>query len=159
MERCREVSTERRDEAMGVVWGVVIVVLSGVCWGGQVISVVAPDTAARWGLQEAERDVDPAFAADGRGEALWDLVTLWTMPLAGVLLVLDNPSWPYFGLVGGGTYLYFAGRGVTARVVMRRRGIRIGSADNVRIGLLALTVWGLMAVITIVAAVVALEAA
>ena len=48
-----------------------------------------------------------------RGEAIWDSVTLWTLPLAGVLLLLNNPLWVYFGLVGGGMYLYFAGRGLS----------------------------------------------
>jgi len=32
------------------------------------------------------------------------------MVTAGVLLIVDSPAWPYFGLVGGGTYIHFAGR-------------------------------------------------
>ena len=54
-------------------------------------------------------------------------------------------------------YAYVAGRGIFARTVLRHGGIRIGSAQNVRIGFVALWLWGLMALITIIAAVAALE--
>ena len=49
---------------------------------------------------------DPAFHADVRGEAFWDMAILWTLPVAGMLLVVNSPLWAYFGLVGGGTYLF-----------------------------------------------------
>ena len=39
---------------------------------------------------------------------------------------------------------------------MERRGYRIGALQNVRVGYVFLTVWGVMALITIIAAVVAL---
>ena len=38
------------------------------------------------GLTETQADVDPAFNADIRGEAIWDTAVLWTLPLAGLLL-------------------------------------------------------------------------
>ena len=94
------------------------------------------------------------FWLDSRGEALWDVVILWTMPVAGGLLIVDHGWWPYFGLVGGGSYLYFAGRGIAVRRLLRRGGVRIGSEANVRVGLAALAIWGVMALVTIVAAVV-----
>ncbi len=107
---------------MGMAWGFVVVALSVVCWGGQAVSWLAPATAVRFSLAEGEDTVDPTFFADVRGEALWDTLTLWTMPVAGVLLIADNAAWTYFGLVGGAMYLYFAGRGVFTRITMRRRG-------------------------------------
>lgn len=144
-------------EAMGTVWGFVVVALSIVCWGGQALSWLAPASAERFSLTEAEDSVDPAFYADGQGEALWDTLTLWTMPLAGVLLIADNAAWTYFGLAGGAMYVYFAGRGVAARIAMRRSGVRIGSQQNVALGLVFLSVWGVMGLATIVAAVVSLR--
>ena len=143
-------------EPMGVAWGFVVVALSIVCWGGQALSLLAPATAVRFSLTEPEDSVDEAFFADVRGEALWDTLTLWTMPVAGVLLIGGNAAWPYFGLVGGAMYLYFAGRGVATRTVMRRRGVRIGNQQNVTLGLVFLSVWGVMGLATIVAAVVSL---
>ena len=141
---------------MNVAWGAVLGVLSLLCWGGQVLSWLAPKQATRLGLVEAEDDVEPAYWADIRGEAAWDAMTLWTMAVAGVLLVIDADAWAYFGMVGGGMYLYFAGRGILTRLEMRRRGFRVGAARNVKVGYLFLTIWGAMAAVTMVAASVAL---
>jgi hypothetical protein len=128
--------------------------LSLLCWGGQVIVLVAPERATRLGLIEDEAEVEAAFQADARGEALWDVATLWSMVVAGVLLAVGAEAWAYFGLAGGGAYLYFAGRGVVVRRTMVNRGLKIGTPENVRVGIIALVVWGVMAAVTIAAAVV-----
>jgi hypothetical protein len=57
-----------------------------------------------WGLNETEGEVDPAFYADVRGEAIWDSFILWRLPAAGILLMWSSLLWPYFGLAGGGMY-------------------------------------------------------
>ncbi len=142
---------------MSVLWGAIVVVLSLLSWGGQALSWWAPTIAVRWKLLEAEDDVDPAFWADARAEALWDTLTLWTMVVAGALLIADVYAWIYFGLVGGGMYLYFGGRGIFARVALARRGLRIGSPENVRLGYVFSAVWAAMALVTIVAAIASLE--
>ena len=143
---------------MKVVWGIVVVVLSLLAWGGQTMAWLAPATAVKLTLMEAEADVEPAYWADIRGEARWDFLTLWTLVVAGFLLTLDNPGWAYFGLVGGGMYVYFAGRGILARLELRHRGFRIGSPSSVKWGLAMLVIWGVMGLITIIAAVRALPA-
>lgn len=84
----------------GLVWGILLTALSLPAWGGQVIAWRAPAAAQRLGLMEAQDSVEPAFWADVRGEAAWDSLTLWTMPVAGGLLVAGSPGWTYFGLVG-----------------------------------------------------------
>ena len=142
---------------MGILWGLVVVALSLLCWGGQVISWFAPATAVRLTLMEAEDTVEPTYFADVRGEALWDTLTLWTTLIAGVLLILDVSAWAYFGLVGGGMYVYFAGRGIVTRRAMQQRGYRVGAAQNVKVGYLLLSIWGVMGLITIAAAVIALS--
>jgi hypothetical protein len=142
---------------MSVLWGAVVVLLSLLSWGGQALSWLAPTIAVRWKLMEAEDDVEPTFWADVRAEALWDTLTLWTMVVAGVLLIADVNAWAYFGLVGGGMYLYFGGRGILARATMARRGLRIGSPQNVRLGYIFSAVWAAMAILSIVAAVVSIE--
>ncbi|MDH3307189.1 MAG: hypothetical protein OEO77_06695 [Acidimicrobiia bacterium] len=142
---------------MNVIWGIVVVALSLVAWAGQTLSWFAPSTAVRWQLMEVEDDVEPTFWADIRAEALWDAMTLWVMVAAGVLLIADAAAWPYFGLVGGGMYLYFGGRGISARIAMTRRGFRVGTPENLRTGVIFLAVWGAMALITIVVAIAALE--
>jgi hypothetical protein len=141
---------------MGVVWGIVVLVLSLLCWGGQTVSWFAPTKAAELTLTEAEGAVEPTYWADIRGEALWDFLTLWTLVVAGMLLILDSPAWAYFGLVGGGMYVYFAGRGVLTRLEMQRRGFRIGTAQSVRAAYILLPIWGVVGLMTIIAAAVAL---
>jgi hypothetical protein len=143
---------------MHVVWGIVVVALSLLAWGGQFVSWLAPDLAARLSLMEEEDTVEPTYWADIRGEAPLDAVTLWTMVVAGVLLILNVSAWAYFGLVGGGMYVYFAGRGVFTRIALRRRGFRVGAPQNLKLGYIMLAVWGLMGLITIAAAVIALPA-
>ena len=140
---------------MGIAWGVVVATLSLLAWGGQTVSLFAPETAARLTLAEAEEDVDPAFWADVRGEAMWDFLTLWTLVVAGVLLVVDAAAWPFFGIAGGAVYVYFAGRGVLARRELQRRGLRIGSAASVKTAYIMLPVWGVAGLVTLIAGVVA----
>ena len=141
---------------MHIIWGVILLIISSIGYFGQAITAFWPGTATRLGLAEPEADVDPTFYADVRGEAYWDTAILWTLPVAGVLLVLNNPVWVYFGLVGGGMYLYFAGRGIVVRRVMQRRGIRVGMPETLKVAYVFLALWGLAAVITIVMALAAL---
>ncbi len=141
---------------MNVLTGIVIIALSLLAWGGQTVAWLAPAVATRYGLIESEDDVEPVFWADIRGEAAWDALTLWTMAVAGLLLTFDEPSWAYFGLVGGGMYLYFAGRGIFTRLAMLRRGHRIGAPAGVRVGLIFLGAWGVMAIAVIIGAAAAL---
>jgi len=135
-----------------MIWGIILTLLSAIAYFGQVVATFWPGTASRLGLTEPEQEVDPAFYADVRGEAFWDVLTLWTLPLAGLLLILDHPLWPYFGLIGGGMYLYFAGRGIFVRRELQRRHIRIGNAETLKVAYALLTLWGLSAVITIILA-------
>jgi hypothetical protein len=136
-----------------LIWGIVIVVLGLLAWGGQTLTWLSPVTATRLSLVEAEDSVEAVYWADIRGEALWDLLTLWTLVAAGILLIVGHSAWAYLGLVGGGIYIYFAGRGIVTRLELRRRGFRIGEAASVRLGLVMLGVWGIAGLVTVVAAV------
>jgi hypothetical protein len=69
---------------------------------------------------------------------------------------VDATAWAYFGLIGGGIYLYFAGRGIVTRTVMQQRSIRIGTPQSVKAAYALLSVWAVTAIITIAAAIVAL---
>lgn len=140
-----------------IVWGTVLIVFTFVlCWLAQVVNALFPDYAIRMGLNEDESDVDPTFFADTRGEAIWDAITLWPLPLAGILLLMNNPHWAYFGLIGGGVYLYFAGRGILVRWVMQRRGIQIGKPASLKLYFNFLVIWGLIGLTTIILALNAL---
>jgi len=104
---------------MQVFWGAILIIFTLiVCWMGQIITTFLPKLAVKMQLLEPESEIDPTFYADVRGEAIWDSLILWTLPVAGILLILNNGLWAYFGLVGSGSYLYFAGRGIATRLVM-----------------------------------------
>ncbi len=134
---------------MNLIWGIILVVFTLPCWLGQAIAFLAPRTAAKWGMSEHESEVDPVFWADVRGESIWDTMILWTLPAAGILLLLNQSPWAYFGLVGGGMYLYFAGRGILTRLALLRRNIRIGAPGKQKVFFVFLSLWGLIALITI----------
>ena len=141
---------------MQIFLGIMVAALSLLCWGGQAIVWFAPATGAKLGLSETEADVEPAFWADVRGEALWDFLTLWTLVVAGGLIALDHGAWRYFGLIGGAMYVYFAGRGILTRVEMQRRGLRVGSTQSLKVVFTFLTIWGLMGLVMVIASFVSL---
>ena len=139
---------------MHVFWGVILIIFTMVvCWLGQTISALSPKFAVKLGLTEQESEVGTTFYADVRGEAIWDSLILWTLPVAGILLILNNGMWAYFGSVGGGSYLYFAGRGIATRLVMQRRGIRIGALGTLKLFYTFLACWLLIALVTIIMAI------
>ena len=127
---------------MDVFSGIVLLVLGLFAWGGQTWSFLAPSSAQALKLSESMESVEPVFWADIRGEAAWDALTLWTLPVAGALLLFEQSQWAYFGLVGGGIYVYFAGRGIFTRIEMLRNDFRVGEASSVRLGLVMLAIWG-----------------
>lgn len=137
---------------MNIAWGLVLIVLGLLAWGGQTLSWVAPDLASRLGLTEEAATTEPAFYADVRGEAIWDAFTLWTLPLAGILLLVDSSAWPAWGLIAGSVYIYFGGRGVLARRELAKRKLRAGSASELRAAFVMLPVWAIAGLITVIAA-------
>jgi hypothetical protein len=142
---------------MNLIWGLILIIFTLiVCWVAQVINAFSPKLAARLGVAEPESDVDPTFFVDGRGEAIWDALILWTLPVAGILLIVNSPLWAYLGLIGGGMYLYFAGRMVVVRLALQRHRIQIGKPGMVKLYNVVLILWGLIAVVTIIMAVAAL---
>ena len=143
---------------MDIIWAILIIVFGLIGWGGQVLSTLTPKFAKKLGLIEPEADTDQAFYADARGEAKWDSITLWTLPLAGIFIILNSPLWIYFGMVGGSMYLYFAGRAVFTRLELKQRGVRIGNPELLKVYFIFVTLWGLIGLATVVKAVNALSA-
>ncbi len=137
---------------MNIVWGIFLTLLGLIGWCGQVITMLSPKLAAKLGVAESESEVDPAFAADFRAEATWDSFILWILPVAGILLALNNPFWVYFGLVGGSIYLYFSGRGIMQRIFMSRKNIKIGTPANLKTAYIFCGLWGISGLITIIMA-------
>ncbi len=142
---------------MTTLWGIVVVALAVLAWMGQLISWLAPDTAVRLSVMESEDSVEPSFYADVKGEAMWDAFTLWTLVVAGILLLVGNDWWTYFGLVGGGMFVYFAGRGIASRRSIQQAGFSVGHPKTVMQAYVFLTLWGVVGLITVIAAINSLQ--
>ncbi len=138
---------------MNFIWGVILISITLKCWIGQIIIAFSPKVAAKIRIIEPESDLNPTFFTNMRGEAIWDAISLWTLPVAGMLLIINNNLWTYFGLIGGGMYLYFVGRTITSNLTLQRNKINIGKSKKLKVKLMILTLWGFAAVITIIMAV------
>lgn len=138
---------------MNLIWGIILVSVTLKVWIGQIIIAIAPKIAEKINIIEAETDVDKTYFLDMQGAAVWDSISLWTLPVAGILLILNNNLWVYFGLIGGGMYLYFVGRAISSNLTLHRNAVNIGRVKKLKIKLLILTLWAIIAIVTITMAV------
>ena len=109
---------------MYLIWGIILVSITLKCWVGQIIIAFSPKIAAKINIFGDESDLNQTYFLDMRGSAIWDALSLWTLPIAGILLILNNSLWAYFGLIGGGMYLYFVGRSIVSHLTMQRHGVK-----------------------------------
>jgi len=127
--------------------GIAIVIAGLICWAGQTLSYLAPGFATRFGLLEQKEEMDETlYIIEAKALCLNDMLLTWTLPLSGVLLLLDNPFWPYLGLIGGGIYLYFSGLIVFSRIYLGHEGKKVGALSNVRVAYVFALVWVLASV-------------
>jgi hypothetical protein len=138
---------------MHIVWGAVIALLPLLVLGGQTASLLTPRRRPR--PADTSTRHAPGYVVGIRREAPLDAVTLWTMVVAGVLLIFDVSAWAYFGLVGGGMYVYFGGRGLLNNVAVQREGVPVSDRKSQAISYLILASWAVVGLATIVAAMVA----
>jgi hypothetical protein len=137
---------------MNLIWGIILVSVTLKVWIGQIIISFSPKIAEKINIIEPESNVDKTFFLDMRGSAVWDAIILWTLPFPGILLIINNSLWTYFGLIGGGMYLYFVGRTIVSNLSLHRNEINIGRSKKLKVKLLILTLWGIVALVTIIMA-------
>lgn len=105
---------------------------------GQLVSSVDFQLAQRLGLQERDEETGPLYRRLELNTARWDLFVLWTLPLAGVLMLVGHAWWPYAALVARGVHVDAGGRETAKVLGLRAQGVRIGSAREVRLALVLL---------------------
>lgn len=116
---------------------------------GQLISVASFSLAQRLGLQESPEYADPLSSLLELWAARWDLLWLWTLPAAGILMLMNHWLWPYAALIGGGAFVDAGGREAVKMSALRRGGVRTGSQreHSLAIGVFTyLVVTGLLAI-------------
>lgn len=111
-------------------------ILSAMAWmlyAGQIISAVNFKLAQRWGLQESSDGTDALASHLELWTARWDLAWLWTLPMAGTLMLVDHIWWPYAAMIGGAAAIDTGGREAVKVVGLRRRGVRVGTVGRRRL--------------------------
>lgn len=123
---------------------------------GQLISVVNLRLAQRLGLQEKPDGVDPLYVTLELWTARWDLWWVWTLPAAGILMLMDHAWWPYAAMIGGGAYVDTGGREAAKVLGLRQQSVRTGTPAEQRTGMIlfgSFLVIGGLAIVTGLAAV------
>ncbi len=100
---------------------------------GQLISVANFGLAQRLGLQESSAHADALSSHLELWAARWDLVWLWTLPAAGILMLIDHGWWPYAAMIGGGAFVDAGGREAAKVLGLRGQGVRVGSQREQRL--------------------------
>ena len=113
---------------MEITIGIVVIIVGLIGWIGQSLAVFALPTAVKLGVFEPEEDVERGMWLIERfSQGVMDVLLTWMLPLAGMLMILDHILWPILALIGGGVYLYFPGVFIITRIVLKKRGLKIGS--------------------------------
>ena len=100
---------------------------------GQLLSVIDFKMAQRLGLQERPATTDPIIEPLELWTARWDLCWLWTLPAAGILMLIDHAWWPLAAMIGGGAFVDTGGREAAKNLGLRQHGVQTGSPGENRI--------------------------
>ena len=101
-----------------VLWGILLTSATLKCWIAQILIAFSPKIALQ--LKLLPKDLSKEEKKHKRTQAQWDTLSLWVLPAAGILLIIQNKSWYLAGLLGSGIYIYFAGRGIVTNRTLSR---------------------------------------
>ena len=118
---------------MQLALGIVCIFLGIFGWLGQFVSAVNFRLAQKLGLQEAGEHTDILYQRLERNTASWDSVSLWTLPVTGILMLLNHALWPILALVAGGIHIDTVGRESAKLLGLNAEGVRIGTVTNKKI--------------------------
>lgn len=135
---------------MTIAIGILSVAIIGFLYTGQAISVTNLGLAQRLGLQERPEHADPLFTSLEIWTARWDLVTLWVLPVAGIMMLVDHSWWPYVAMIGGGIAADTGGREIVKYLGLQQQGVRIGTTTERRL------LFGVMVVLSLVGVLMAI---
>ena len=112
---------------------VIIGVLCTSLWllyAGQVVSALNYKLAVRLRLQDSEGDPNDVTRRLERWTARFDVLLLWTLPTAGVFMLIDHSWWPYAAIIGGGVYIDGLGRYMFTVLGLREQGAWTGTPSD-----------------------------
>ncbi len=136
---------------MITVIGIVVIFVGLIAWAGQSLAFIAPNLATKLGVLEPREDMDETlYIFETKALGLNDMLLTWTLPLAGTLMLLGNPMWPYFGLIGGGIFLYFSGMIIFSRYYLKRSGIMVGGPSSEKAAYIMSGAWIIASILMII---------
>ena len=122
--------------------GIIVIIVGLLVYVGQSLSFLAPELATKIGLNDPEEEMDQSlYIIETKANGLSDMLLTWTLPLAGLLMILDHVSWPYFALVGGGIYIYFALLTIFCRLYLKKAGKKVGSPSSEKAAYIFSVIW------------------
>ncbi|MBU0514524.1 MAG: hypothetical protein KJ621_07095 [Proteobacteria bacterium] len=130
---------------MRITLGIVCLAFGTFGWLGQMVSAVNFPLAQKLGLQEKGDHTDEIFQRAEQNTARWDFFVLWTLILAGILMLINNHWWPYVSLIAGGIYLDTAGREAAKFLSLKQSNVRIGSSKDLKIAAFFFSLMALIA--------------
>jgi hypothetical protein len=125
---------------MRIALSLICILFGAFGWVAQFVSAIHYPLAQRLGLQEKTEGTDALFRIAELSTARWDVCVLWTLPLAGILMLVDHHWWPYVSLIAGGIYLDTAGREAAKMLSLRKGGVRVGSSKDLWIAVVFFSV-------------------
>ena len=117
---------------MRLLLGILCILFGAFGWIGQLISSINFKLAQRLNLQEPAKYTDPLFRQLERNAAWWDAIILWPMVIAGILMVLNHPWWPFISLIAGGIYIDTGGRESAKYLGLKTCAVKVGTSKNIR---------------------------
>ena len=120
---------------MTIMLGLLALVAGTIGMVGQLVSAIDFRLAQRLGFQERDEGTDAVYRRLELHTARWDVFVLWTLPVAGILMLLGHPWWPYTALLAGGINLDAGGREAAKLLGARAAGVRVGTPRQARVGL------------------------
>ena len=135
------------------VMAILVIVLGLICWVGQSLVTFAPGVAVKLGVFEPEEDLDRSMYLFERfSQGIMDVLLTWMLPVSALMMLLGYQHWPILALVGAGVYLYFPGVFSITRIVLKRKGMKIGKPASELTAYILGTLWTLSAICMIVLA-------
>lgn len=147
-------ATSGEDMQQFIGW--LLIIFPGILFIGQIISSVNFPLAQRIGLQEDPKETDTLLQRAEKYVAYWDLVTMGWLPLAGILMVMNNSAWPLVAFFGGAIYFDTAGREAAKILSFKHEGIRIGSKKQQRFFFSTYIIMALISIIVLVYSTIAI---
>jgi hypothetical protein len=118
---------------MQLIIGWLLIFFPGALLIAQLISSLNFEFAQKLGIQENPEESDGILQRAERYVAYWDLVTLVWLPLAGLLMVINHPLWPYVALIGGAIYFDASGREAAKNLSLKHEVFKIGTPQQQKV--------------------------